>query len=161
MSGFLDQFRKSVISSVLKENGETRTREDVDDKIALGVLLWVVAEADDKFLPEEREKIKEILTSYGKVPPGDWPYILNSIEQAAAQRIDLYRFTREVSKDLPYKVKVSIVENLFRIACADLELAYDEVEMIRKIAGLFRVDHKEFINAKLKIKKEFNIETSV
>jgi uncharacterized tellurite resistance protein B-like protein len=64
MAGFLDKFRKNVISSVRKDKKDEPMVKDIDDKIALGVLLWVVAEADDKFLPKEDEKIKEVLISY-------------------------------------------------------------------------------------------------
>ncbi|MGB2629918.1 MAG: hypothetical protein WBD24_00745 [Candidatus Omnitrophota bacterium] len=41
--------------------------KNIDDKIVLGVLLWAtgaVAEADDKFLPEESEEIKRILSAH-------------------------------------------------------------------------------------------------
>ena len=54
---FLNKFRAKVISSV--EKGDFVRTEAIDDKIALGVLLWVVAEADERFLPEEETKIKK------------------------------------------------------------------------------------------------------
>ena len=157
MSGFFDGLRQKVTSSVWKEDARESASSEIDDKIALGVLLWVVAEADEKFLPEEKEKIEQILKDYSGIEASHLPVVLHSIEEAARERIDLYKFTSEVRQDLPYPVKVSIVENLFRVACADGELANMEVETIRKISGLLRVDHKEFIEAKLKVKEEFHI----
>lgn len=160
MAGFLDTFRQKVVSSVWKEEPGESGVKDIDDKIALGVLLWVVAEADNKFLPQEEEKIKEVLVSYAKIPDQDLPVVLASVKEAARERIDLHRFTHEVSQDLRYDVKISIIENLFRVACADRDLNHNETEVIRKISGLFLVDHKDFIDAKIKIKKEFGLETS-
>ncbi|MCK4649319.1 TerB family tellurite resistance protein, partial [bacterium] len=122
--------------------------------------LWVVAEADEKFLPEEEKKMKEILTSYAKISGEDMAYVMGSIKEAARERIDLYQFTNEVSKNLDYQMKVSILENLFRVACADRELDDKELETIRKIANLFRLSHRDFINAKIKIKKEFGLATA-
>ena len=159
MAGFLDRVRENVISSVWKEKTDESKVKDIDDKIALGVLLWIVAEADEKFLPEEREKIKEVLTMYSKIPEGDISTVLASIEEAAKERIDLYRFTHEVSENLPYDVKTSIVENLFRVACVDKDLDHKEHEAIRKISGLFQMAHKDFIDAKVKIKKELGLDT--
>ncbi len=159
MAGFLDEFRKNVISSVWKDGTDEPKVKDIDDKIALGVLLWVVAEADNKFLPEEHEKIKEVLISYSKISKEDIATVLTSIEEAAKERIDLHRFTREVSENLPYDVKTSIIETLFRVACVDKDLAHNELEAIRKISGLFRMSHKDFINAKIKVKKEFGLDT--
>jgi len=160
MAGFLDEFRKNVISTVWKNKIDETEVKDIDDKIALGVLLWVVAEADNKFLPQEEEKIKETLLLYSKVSKQDLPLILNSIRVAAKERIDLYRFTKEVSENLSYNIRVIIIEELFRIACVDKDLDDDELEVIRKISDLFHISHKDFINAKVKIKKEFGLDTT-
>ena len=157
MAGFLDEFRKKVLAPLHKEEVEPK---EIDDKIALGVLLWVVAEADEKFLPEEERKVKEILTSYAKISGEDMAYIMGSIKEAARERIDLYQFTNEVSKDLDYQTKISILENLFRVACADKELDNKELETIRKIANLFRLSHRDFIDTKIKVKKEFGLSTA-
>ncbi len=157
MAGFLDEFRKKVTSSVRKDKPDEPRVKDIDDKIALGVLLWVVAEADETFLPEEEEKIKKTLLSYGKVSAEDMPYVLRSIREAARERIDLYHFTHEVSKDLEYGVKTSIIEILFRVACADKNLDNKEHEAIRKISGLFQLAHEDFIEAKIKVKKELGL----
>jgi len=160
MSGFLDSFRRKVISSVFKENVEEKDVVEINDKIALGVLLYVVAESDDQVLEAELNKIKEILRSFAKIEEDDLQVIMKSIEIAASQRIDLFTFTKEVGNDLPRDVKISIIENLFRVACIDQDLDEREQEMIRKISGLFRLDHDEFINTKIKVKKEFGMDTA-
>ena len=160
MSGFLDRFRNTVVKSVWKDAPAPGPQVELNDKIALGVLLWVVAEADKTYLPEEEAAIKTILESTGTVLPEDMPVILSSIELAARERIDLFTFTREVSQDLPYAVKKGIIDNLFRVACADGDLAHEEQEVIRKISGLCGIDHKDFIEAKIKIKKEAGLDTS-
>ena len=156
MAGFLDQFRKKVVASVWKDQ-EAPVTKDIDDKIALGVLLWVVAEADEKFLPEEEEKIKEVLTKYSNIAQEDLPAILAAVKEAAAERIDLYRFTHEIEQNLPTKIKIAIIENLFRIACVDRDLDDTELEAIRRISGLFKIEHSDFIDAKIRVKKEFGL----
>jgi len=160
MAGFLDKFRKDVISSVWKDKVNEPKVKDIDDKIALGVLLWAVAKADNKFLSQEENKIKEVLVSHSKIPNEDIPIVLSSIREADKERIDLYAFTHEVSENLPYAVKILIIEELFRVACVDKELDNSELEVIRKISSLFHVEHKDFIDAKIKIKKEFDLDTA-
>ena len=160
MAGFLDKFRGNVVASVWKDKRDEPKAIDIDDKIALGVLLWVVAEADDKFCAKEDEKIREILTTYSKISEEELETVLASIKEAANERIDLYRFTREVSKDLSYEMRKSIIETLFHVACCDEELDHNEMETIRKISGLFHLSHKDFINAKITAKKEFGIDTA-
>ncbi|MBD3272421.1 MAG: hypothetical protein GF384_07795 [Elusimicrobia bacterium] len=158
MAGFFDEFRKKIISSVWKDQSDERNSVQVDDKIALGVLLWIVAEADGKFLPTETQKIKQILTESAHIESRDLDTVLAAVEQAAQDRIDLYRFTHEINPGLPYAVKKQIIENLFRVACADHELAAQELETIRKIAGLFNIAHNDFIDAKLMVKQETGID---
>lgn len=160
MSGILDQFRKKVVRSVWKEKEVKSESAALNDKIALGVLLWVVAQADKEFLPEEKSKIKDVLREYGNIPETQMPVILESIQVAEKERIDLYTFTREVNQDLSYEARKGIIENLFRVACADNDLDHEEHEVIRKISGLFQLDHKDFIEAKIKVKKEFGMDTA-
>jgi uncharacterized tellurite resistance protein B-like protein len=162
MAGFLDTFRKKIKGSVYREREDAENASEValDDKIALGVLLWVVAEADDRFLPEEKAQMKKVLQESSQISAEDLPCVLGSIEIAAQERIDLHTFTHEVSKDLSRDVKIQILDNLFRVACADQDLDQKEHEMIRKIAGLFRLDHKEFIDSKIRVKKEYGMDTA-
>ena len=160
MAGFLDKFRKNVISDIWKETEGESIPKKLDDKIALGVLLWVVAEADNKFIPEELEEIKEIIQNSTRISGDELEVVLKSVEVAAKERIDLYQFTSEISDNLNYSAKISIIEELFRVACADKDLAEVELEAIRKISGLFHISHKDFINAKIKVKKEFGLDTA-
>ena len=136
--------------------GQSRT---IDDKIALGVLLWVVAKADEKFLPQEESKIKEIITKYCNIDEKDLPLVLNSIKEAEKEAIDMYAFTSVISENLNYQMKISILENLFKVACVDKDLDNEELEIIRKINNLLGLEHSDFINTKIKIKKEFGLET--
>jgi len=163
--GFFDNFRQKVISTVNPQEPEDsksipQSKDTVDNLISLGVLLWEVAQADEKFLPEEEAKIGEVLRKYGHVTKEDMPIVLRAIEEASIARIDLHTFTKEVGQDLKFDVKVSILENLFRVACIDQDLDHEEHEMIRKISGLLRIEHKDFIDIKIRIKKEFGLDTA-
>ena len=165
MPGLFNSFKQNIISLVYPESqADSRdglqTNDAIDNLIALGVLLWVVAQADEKFLPEEKAKIAEVLNSYGEISDEDMPIVLRAVEEASISRIDLYAFTSEIGGNLSFKVKIGIIENLFRVACIDRDLDHEEQEAIRKISGLFSIDHKDFIDAKIRIKKEFGLDTA-
>ena len=95
MAGFLDTFRTRVTSSLRENVSHKPDNSYIDYKIALGVLLQMVADADDKFLSEEQGQIESILTQNSAVDRQDIPVILESIKQAKEESIDLYRFTSE------------------------------------------------------------------
>ena len=60
-------------------------KDNKDHIIALGVLLWLVAQADQRFLPEEKEGILRVLEQQGHVAKSDLPIVLKSIEVAAQE----------------------------------------------------------------------------
>lgn len=158
MGGLLERLRKLVVPAVAHQGATTQPAAAAfDEKIALGVLLWIVAEADGRFLDEERAQIKQVLSAHGGVGEADLAVVMAAVEQAAADRIDMYAFTREVAQDLSPASRVEIVRHLYRVACADRTLVHDEVEVIRKISNLMRVGHQEMIAAKLAAMAEFEV----
>jgi len=159
MLGIFKQLKEKILPEMQTKNLEEGRVKCLNNLIALGVLLWVVAESDEHFLPDEKEKIREILKTHSDVSDEDMPIVIRAIEEASINRIDLYSFTQEASGDMDIPCKISLVEDLFRVACADRDLNEKEHEMIRKIANLFRLDHKDFIEAKIKVKRECGMET--
>lgn len=128
--------------------------KDTDDKILLGVLLWAagaVAEADEKFLPEEGEEIKKVLGSYLDISEEDFPVVLTAIRQAAIQKVDIGQFAVTAEKRLPYETRISMIEGLFRIAWSDRELAGKELEVIKKASDLLKIKEEDFIDIKKKV----------
>jgi uncharacterized tellurite resistance protein B-like protein len=128
-----------------------------DRSFALGVLLRMVgavAQADSKFLPEEEDKIRQVLTSHLKVSEKDLEVILAAIRQVAMQRIDFDNFVREANKNLPKEVKACIISDLFRVAWADGELAESELAVIRRIAGMLEVPDEVFVEIETRILDE-------
>lgn len=119
-----------------------------------------MAEADDKFIAEEREAALDALKKHGGLTDEDLPIVLKAIEQAAKERIEIYSFAREAAGDLDDDTKKALIEDLFRVACVDGDLAVAEHEQIRQIAQIFHVEHRDFIAAKIKAKKEAGMKTA-
>ncbi|HBG62344.1 MAG: hypothetical protein A2Y03_02670 [Omnitrophica WOR_2 bacterium GWF2_38_59] len=157
--GFLEKLRKKIDPTYKKEGVHLENCE-VNNLIALGVLLWAVAEADEKFLPEEKGKIVEVIKACENISDEDMPIVLRAIEEASINKIDYYEFTSEVKKGINKESRIAIIENLFRVGCIDGELDNDEIEIIRKISGLFMLEHQEFVDAKIKVKKEFGMDVA-
>ncbi len=158
MGGLLDRLRGLVAPAAPRgyrtAPAVTTTK---DDKIALGGLLGIVAEADGRFLAEEKALIEQVLRGHADVDAADLAVVMASVEQAAEERIDLYQFTREVAQDLTPPERAEIVRQLYRVGCADGTLDHAEVEAINQISGLLRVPHRDMIDAKLTAKREFAI----
>ncbi len=153
MGGLLDRIRGLVVPAAAMTDA-ARPARDIDDKIALGVLLWIVAEADGRFLPEETALIEEVLSTHSGVGDADLAVVMASVEQAAADRIDLYSFTHEVAADLTPDARTEIIRHLYRVAYADGSMDHEEVEAIRQIGGLLRVPYRDMNDARTAARKD-------
>lgn len=158
MINILAELKRKIFDH--KSDEESAEKNGVDSLIALGVLLWSVAEADNKFLPQELKEIETVLSSISPINQEDMPIVLRAIEEASLNRIDLFSFTKEVSGSLNRPEKIAILENLFRVACVDKNLGEEEHEVLRTISNLFRLEHDDFIDVKIRIKKEFGMDTA-
>jgi uncharacterized tellurite resistance protein B-like protein len=155
MNELLDAIKERVLGSFRAEKNEHSCPKKIDDYLlALGVLLWVVADADSNFQPEEAKEIERVLKSTGNISEQDMPVVMMAVKQAAIMRVDLYQFTKDVKAALDRPCRIGVIENLFRMAYIDKNLDEREVSRIRNISGLIGIDHDEFILAKEKIRKE-------
>ena len=159
MPNFFDRFRKSVISGCC----QAAKTKDLNNKIALGALLWVsgaVAEANGEFRPEESEQIKKILLSRFKISEQDFPIVLTAMRQTAIEKIDFYRVVEELKQALPYSSRVSIVEDFFRVAASDKRLDRHEVEIIDKISRLWDLAEQDLTDLKLRVGRESGLDVA-
>jgi len=69
-----------------------------------------------------------------------------------------FEFTSLINKGFSYEQKVKVVEHLWEVAFSDASLDKYEEHMVRKIAGLIYVSHKDFIDAKLRVKKKLSLQ---
>lgn len=125
-------------------------RRRLEEMVILGALMQLVAHADDEFSPQEEKAVRKILLEDGSITEREAGIVLAAAREARESRPEIHGFTREISKR-PYKERIRVLELLFRIGFADTRLSLVELEMIRKIARLFWVTHKEFTDVKLRV----------
>jgi len=157
--GIFSSLKDKILLGDRADENDGREEMRTEFLISLGVLLWIVAESDSKFLPQEQEQIEKVLVECGEIGEDDMPIVLRAVEEANIMRVDVHSFTKEIRKVLEREARIGLVEQLFRVGCVDGDLAGAEHEMIRKITDLLGLDHKEFIDAKIKIKREFGLKT--
>jgi Uncharacterized protein conserved in bacteria len=74
--------------------------------------------------------------------------------KAADAAHDLYQFTSRIIREYPLSERAAIIRELWRVAMADGHVDAYEEQLIRKIAGLIGVAHRDFIDAKIEAKEE-------
>ena len=74
-------------------------------------------------------------------------------EREVEEAVSLYQFTGLINQHFLPKEKVRIVEMLWQVVFADGIIACYEEAMVRKIADLIHVPHRDFIQAKHRVEE--------
>jgi len=122
-------------------------------QIATAALLIEMMRADTDISPEEEEKVNATIRSRFELTREETGALIELAGDRVWQATGYFEFTTLMNKGLSYEQKVKVIEHLWEVAFADGILDKHEEYMVRKIADLIYVAHKDFINAKLRVKK--------
>jgi uncharacterized tellurite resistance protein B-like protein len=126
-------------------------------QLATTALLVEMMKADTTVSDEERSTVVKTIQSQFHLNDEETSELLQVAEEKILKATGYFEFTSLINKGLTYEQKVKVIEHLWEVAFADSRLDKYEEHMVRKIAGLIYVEHKDFIDAKLRVKKKLSL----
>ena len=117
-------------------------------RIATAAVLLETMRADFDVTSKEVEAVTDAVQSVFELPREETDTLIRLAEQEVRQATDYFQFTSLINKALTANEKKTVVELMWRVAYADGQLDKYEDHLIRKIAGLLHVSHRDFIAAK-------------
>lgn len=123
-------------------------------QIATAALLIEMMRADSKVSEEERRTVAKTIQLKFKLTEEETNTLLKLAEEEIWKSTGYYEFTSLINKGFTYEQKLKVIEHLWEIAFADTELDKYEEYVVRKIADLIYVEHKDFIETKLRVRKK-------
>jgi uncharacterized tellurite resistance protein B-like protein len=118
--------------------------------LAVAALLVEVLRADYHAGDEERRQVLESIGSLLTVDTARCEALLAGAERQVDAAHDLHQFTSQLNRFLSHPEKIDLVEQLWRVARSDAVVHKYEEHVIRRVADLLHVSHREFIAAKLR-----------
>jgi len=118
--------------------------------LAVAALLVEVLRADYDVSGQERRQVLESIRGVLGLEEAQCEELLVEAEQQVDRAHDLHQFTSEINRAFAHDEKLRLVEQLWRVAHADEIVHKYEEHLIRRIADLLHVSHREFIAAKLR-----------
>jgi uncharacterized tellurite resistance protein B-like protein len=116
------------------------------------LLLVEIARSDASIDAEEIDTIRQALqASSSSMDATEIDEILDSARQDADAAVSLHNQVRQINDGFSREQKLALVEQMWRVAIADGDLDKYEEHTIRKLCGLIYVNHREFIQAKLRV----------
>jgi uncharacterized tellurite resistance protein B-like protein len=118
--------------------------------LAVAALLVEVLRADYDVSGQERRQVLESIRGMLGLDELQCEELLVEAEQQVDRAHDLHQFTSEINRAFAHDEKLRLVEQLWRVAHADEIVHKYEEHLIRRIADLLHVSHRDFIAAKLR-----------
>lgn len=143
---------KQLFSSALGDVAESLvTNTQQQTQLAAVALMIEIIAVDDAEHESEKAMLKQILSRHFDIGAEAADSLIAEAEKAHEQATDFYRFTTEINQSFSAEQKVELIEHLWLLAYADDHLHELEQHVIRKLASLLHVSHKDFIAAKLRV----------
>ncbi|MEE9422698.1 MAG: TerB family tellurite resistance protein [Gammaproteobacteria bacterium] len=121
--------------------------------LATAALLFEVTRADFEVLDVEREVVESAIQKIFSLSEAETRELADLAEREVEEAVSLYQFTGLINQHFLPTEKVRIVEMLWQVVFADGIIACYEEAMVRKIADLIHVPHRDFIQAKHRVEK--------
>jgi uncharacterized tellurite resistance protein B-like protein len=148
----LNSFRR-FIDEFLTANGPEATPQAHEHQLQLATaaLLMEMAQADFAEAPAERDHVLALLQREFALSAHEAERIAGLGADAAKAAVSLYDFTRTLDQALSTEDKVRIIEMLWQVAYADGALDKYEEHLLRKLADLLHLTHRQLIQAKHRV----------
>ncbi len=136
-----------TLKNLFKQSNEPE--EAMSLALAAGALLFEVSKADYSQDPNEVEKVRQLLLQHYAISLEEIEAFIASAQHQATDSTSLYPFTRYINDNCNSEEKFQLVKSLWEVAAEDGHICKYEEHLIRKIADLIYVPHRDFIRAKL------------
>ena len=130
---------------------DSTATDEVEDRaleLACAALMFEVARADFSVETTEQDAVTSLLTAQFNLSADE----VSTITEAAIEQADaatcLFEFTRTLNELASAEQKRDLLAMMWRVAMADNALSRYEEHVIRKVADLLYVPHRDFIAAK-------------
>ena len=110
--------------------------------------------ADPDVKEEERTVVRTALQGTFGLSPAETEELVRLAEAEADAATSLYEFTSLLADGFSREERKRIVELMWLVAFADAEKHPLEEHLIRRLAGLLKVPHPDFIDAKIRAREE-------
>ncbi len=123
-------------------------------QVATCVILLEVARSNDDFSRVEKTTVAAILKGRFELSDEAVEDLLEVARKSREESVDLWEFTNLVNERYSRDEKREILEAAWKVIYADDKLDMYEDHFVHKLAKLLRLEHRDLIAAKLKVKGE-------
>ncbi|NOX09009.1 MAG: TerB family tellurite resistance protein [Gammaproteobacteria bacterium] len=143
LKAFITQY---IVSDVVEDS-------DAALKMAAAALLIEMVRADADAFEQEYEAVRVALSEVFNFSEEESRDLSELAKTAVDESSSLHQFTRLINQHFDQGRKIQLIEMLWRVAYADGRLDRYEEYLMRKLADLLYVSHRDYLQAKHRISR--------
>ncbi len=151
----LDNIKQFFEKNFMQEVSSTQQSE-LQMRLAAAALFIEMMMQDGDVQIAEKQIILQVLQKQFLLSHEQSIELYRLAENEIKTATDYHQFTRLIAETFEQPQKIQLIENLWRVAFADKQLDKYEENMVRKIADLIYVSHKDFIQAKHRVQQSLS-----
>ncbi len=140
----------------LSDNTENQAPLEHRLQLAAAALMVEMLHVDEQVTSEEESKLRELIKQRFELKDTEIEDLIELAHTEKHEATDYFAFTSLLNEHYTQQQKIKLVEDLWQLAYADNQLDKYEEHLLRRLADLLHVPHKDFIRSKHKILKENN-----
>ena len=145
------------LEKLFKNNAQPDpSNKDETLKIATTALFLEMAYADFNIDPQEEKEIESSLKNLFGMETSEISDLIQEAKEERQSRSDIWGFTNIITDHFNREECLDILDKLWMLIYADGRVDKYEDALIRKMTGLLGLEHADMIQAKLKIRKQFD-----
>lgn len=127
-------------------------------QIATCAVLLEAAMADNELSREELDHIHAALRNLYDMDQSDIDQLVELTRRESKEAIDIWQFTNLINQNYSSEQKMLLMEHIWMVILSDGTLDIFEDYIARKLQPLLRLDHKQWIDAKMRARKSLQRE---
>ena len=148
--------RLKTVMKKLTDNGRDAVVTQDELKLAAVVLLVEVMMADHHIEESEKQQLLNSTMDLLKMSREESVELIDQAVQQHDDLISLYDLTRVINLHFEQDRKIELIAHMWRIAYSDRQWDKYEEHLIRKVADLLYISHKDFIHARVKVQEQLS-----
>jgi uncharacterized tellurite resistance protein B-like protein len=120
-----------------------------DVSLAVTALMVEIMRMDDKLEDAEHSAIMLAIGQRFGLSENEIHVLIEQAKKEVDQALDMHQFTSVVVKGFSTKERIDILTELWSVAMADGHVDPYEEQLIRRIADLLGIHHRQYIKAKV------------
>ncbi|MCK9274374.1 MAG: TerB family tellurite resistance protein [Syntrophales bacterium] len=128
-----------------------------DIAVAACALLLEMSGIDGAFTEAEKNRVLSLAKEMFTLSDEEAAVLIDTAERELEGSLDLWQFARMINTHYSREEKEMVVEMVWRIAYADGRLHAMEDHLVHKIADLLQLNHRQLIDAKIRVISELGI----